>query len=300
VPVCHGRNKEIIVSSSRDKTIRVWNALSGVCLNVFQGHTAPVRCIVFHGRYILSGSYDNNIRIWDPVDNPENECKDILRGHTDKVYSLTSNEQWVVSGSRDCTIKVWDFETCRCVHTLAIRGDVNPPHLQVLLTTSMALKGNILLSVNSDNYVRVWDVKEGKLIHKLAGHVYPVSFVSFYGEHAVSCSDDGTVKLWNLRSGELIRDIVKLNRDVPNSLGGGSAGADPEPHSRLASWRFLQSPCYLVLAAGAAAEEGHTEDSTKLYCMDFSEMLRDPGVPLPTPPRLSKDAEFRRRLGETP
>ena len=97
---------------------------------------------------------------------------------------------------------------------------------------------------------------------KLESHTKPVNCICFYRDYAVSCSDDGTVKLWNVRSGEHVRDLVKLNgTEGLGGDGGGGAGAGvggAEPPRRVVAWRFLQSPCYLVLAAGGSEEDGHT------------------------------------------
>ena len=54
-----------ICSGSWDKTIRVWNAVSGVCEKVLQGHTNSVMSVIqlMDGR-ICSGSGDSTIRVW--------------------------------------------------------------------------------------------------------------------------------------------------------------------------------------------------------------------------------------------
>ena len=55
-----------LVSASSDKTMRVWDASSGACLRVLEGHTAPVLivCALSDGRF-ASASFDNTVRVWD-------------------------------------------------------------------------------------------------------------------------------------------------------------------------------------------------------------------------------------------
>ena len=49
-------NDDIIVSGSTDRTLRVWNANTGDCKNVFYGHSSTVRCMAMCGDYVVSGS----------------------------------------------------------------------------------------------------------------------------------------------------------------------------------------------------------------------------------------------------
>jgi len=75
-----------------------------------EGHTDSVRCLTLHENKLVSGSYDNTIRIW----NTETyETIATLRGHTDWVYCLTHHENKLYSGSRGetmdigGTIRIW-------------------------------------------------------------------------------------------------------------------------------------------------------------------------------------------------
>ncbi len=56
-----------IASGSHDQTVRVWDASSGQCLNILQGHTEGVMSVVFSpdGKAVASGSYDGAIKLWD-------------------------------------------------------------------------------------------------------------------------------------------------------------------------------------------------------------------------------------------
>src|ERR1700690_1282173 len=57
-----------IVSGSEDKSIRVWDILSGAqVLPALQGHEGPVNAVAFSpdSTHIVSGSGDKTIRVWD-------------------------------------------------------------------------------------------------------------------------------------------------------------------------------------------------------------------------------------------
>ena len=100
----------IIVSGSRDSTIRLWTLQSGKIelRNVLHGHTAEVRNVQVHGDVIVSGSYDADARIWSAQTG---ECLHILHGHGRHVHGLAFDGKRVATSSTDGDIRVWDSET---------------------------------------------------------------------------------------------------------------------------------------------------------------------------------------------
>jgi WD40 repeat protein len=55
-----------LASASFDNTVRVWDASSGVCLRVLEGHTNWVRSVTTLGDgRLASASEDNTVRVWD-------------------------------------------------------------------------------------------------------------------------------------------------------------------------------------------------------------------------------------------
>ena len=74
-----------VVSGSNDKTVRVWDAVSGECvLGPLEGHTSWVTSVSFSGdgrRAWCPGRRDKTVRVWDAVSG---ECVlGPLEGHTD-------------------------------------------------------------------------------------------------------------------------------------------------------------------------------------------------------------------------
>ncbi|KIO05431.1 hypothetical protein M404DRAFT_141463, partial [Pisolithus tinctorius Marx 270] len=71
-----------IVSGSRDKTVRVWDAERGVQIgSPLEGHTGKVTSVAFSpdGKRIVSGSEDNTVRVWDAERVVQIGCP--LEGH---------------------------------------------------------------------------------------------------------------------------------------------------------------------------------------------------------------------------
>ena len=55
-----------IISGSRDRTIKIWDANTGECLKTLKGHSDCVEYVTFSpdGKRIVSGSDDKTIKIW--------------------------------------------------------------------------------------------------------------------------------------------------------------------------------------------------------------------------------------------
>jgi hypothetical protein len=56
-----------VLSGSSDATLKLWNTETGECLHTFEGHTEGVDSVSMSrdGRYALSGSYDNTVKLWE-------------------------------------------------------------------------------------------------------------------------------------------------------------------------------------------------------------------------------------------
>ena len=65
--VCMSSEGSRIISGSLDKTIKIWDTITGCCVNTLEGHFAPISsvCVSSDGSRIVSGSQDNTVKIWD-------------------------------------------------------------------------------------------------------------------------------------------------------------------------------------------------------------------------------------------
>jgi WD40 repeat protein/sterol desaturase/sphingolipid hydroxylase (fatty acid hydroxylase superfamily) len=105
---------ERVVSGSFDRSVKVWNATTGLAVQTLTGHDGPVSSVAISsdGRTIVSGSQDGTVRVWDLATGREQV---VLRGHSDSVMSvaLSADGRKIVSAGRDGTVKVWDTALCR-------------------------------------------------------------------------------------------------------------------------------------------------------------------------------------------
>lgn len=75
---------------------------------LMKGHTRGITSTDWSadGRYIVSGSVDKTVRVWDAV---KGQSLAVLRGHDDTVTSvvISPNGDYIMSGSLDRTVRVW-------------------------------------------------------------------------------------------------------------------------------------------------------------------------------------------------
>lgn len=160
----------------------------------FRGHADWVRSVAVStdGRWIVSGSDDSTIRIWDAETGLE--VSDPLE-HSGFVVSVafSPDGKVIVSGSSDMTIRAWDTQTRLQVGS-AFRG-----HTGSVNSIAFSPHGIWFASGSSDNTIRIWNIRAHIQVAILKGHTNPINSIaaSLNGERIVSGSSDGTIRVWS-------------------------------------------------------------------------------------------------------
>jgi WD40 repeat protein len=196
--VAYRPDGKLLASASKDATIRLWDASTGLSTATLSGHDLAVMSVSWSpdGTTLASGSIDKTIRLWDAGTG---KVKATLIGHSDFVWGVTFSPdgKTLASGSSDKTVKLWSLATGNCIATLT-------GHTGTVTCVSWSPDGKTLASGSSDNTIKLWDVKTGKCTATLVGHLDEIASVGFSpdGDTVASGSRDNTVKLWNKTSGQ--------------------------------------------------------------------------------------------------
>ena len=124
----------ILASGSDDRTIRLWNVVTGKHKWTLFGHTEVVNSVAFSpdGRTLASGSRDNTVRLWDAITG---EHRRIFSGHMGGVRGVTFSPdgRTLASGSADGTVLLWKISAYRpafdppSVATRSVQPDSSKP-----------------------------------------------------------------------------------------------------------------------------------------------------------------------------
>ncbi|HEY9853934.1 MAG TPA: WD40 repeat domain-containing protein [Leptolyngbyaceae cyanobacterium] len=105
---------EILVSGSRDRTIKVWHLETGKLIRTLTGHTGAIFSVAVSkdGKTIASGSEDKTIKLWHLETG---ELLSTFTGHGEAVNAVvfTPDGRTLASASLDKTIKIWQQYSAR-------------------------------------------------------------------------------------------------------------------------------------------------------------------------------------------
>ncbi|VDD96130.1 unnamed protein product [Enterobius vermicularis] len=112
---CTGK---LIVSSSADGSIKIWNSETGELIKRFEGDNMDVNKVRFFpsGLVVLSCGEDMSVRV---LSAETGLCYRTFHGHTRGVQDIAfiGVGKDVLSGAKDGTLKIWNCASSECLHT---------------------------------------------------------------------------------------------------------------------------------------------------------------------------------------
>lgn len=192
--LAYSPNQKFIVSSSGDKTIKIWSCLTKKLIKTLAGHNDTVWSVAVtpDSQIIASGSSDQTIRVWHLN---HNKAPQIIHGYQGWVTSVAINSQGniLVSSGTDGTVRLWNLLSCELIctllgHTDSVFSVVISPDDQIIATASL-------------KEVLLWNLSTGELIDCLNG-CHPIIF-SNDGQFLVTSNKDSSLKVWSRKKNPL-------------------------------------------------------------------------------------------------
>lgn len=164
-----------IASRSEDKTVRLWDTLTGKTRTILTWHTGGVYSMSFSfdGSTLASASSDSTTQFWDVNTG---QLKATLRlGSSVRSVSFSPDGSILASGSDDKTILLWDVSPVPTPYPGDFDGDLN-----VNFSDFLAFVGVFGLSSSEANYDARMDMNGDGIINFSDFLIFTIIFGTTY------------------------------------------------------------------------------------------------------------------------
>ncbi|KAL6247302.1 hypothetical protein RBB50_005648 [Rhinocladiella similis] len=116
-----------------------------------EAHTECVYTIQFFGKWLVSGSRDKTLRVWD-LETRRLRGKPLV-GHSQSVLCLqfdpTEDQDVIISGSSDASVVIWRFSTGQKIH------EIPSAHEESVL--NLRFDRRYLVTCSKDRRIKIWN-----------------------------------------------------------------------------------------------------------------------------------------------
>ncbi len=234
------KDNRYLITAHDDKSIRVWDRVSGIELQNLIRHKGVVTCLALNEdkQLIYSGSDDGTIQEWNLVDSTYQQTFD--HQLPVRAISLSDDGQFLYSGGSDNVIREWNLANGICQRTF--NGHQNLVDVMVL-----SRNGQLLYSGSKDSTIKEWNLANGICQRTFNGHQSRVNAISLSadGQFLYSSSRDFTIKEWRIADGncqrtfdnhESLMDVIALSKNGQFLYSGSRNGTIEE-------WKLSDGSC---------------------------------------------------------
>ncbi|KZF23070.1 PFU-domain-containing protein [Xylona heveae TC161] len=272
-------NPELVLSASRDATVRLWKRLRHSppeydCTLSSHG-TAFINALTYlqpSAEYpeglVISGGRDTIIEVRQPGKSSEEDAEALLLGHAHNICALDSLSDGglIVSGGWDAQARVWKVGKWECEAVLeGHQGSV---------WAVLAYDKNTIITGCADKLIRVF-TETGKLVKTIRGSSDVVRALCRLpsrhpsGAHFASAGNDGLIRFWTLDGREVTQlqghesfiysltclpngDLVSSGEDRTVRIWQGSQCIQTITHPAISVWTVAVCPQTGDIVTGAS------------------------------------------------
>jgi WD40 repeat protein len=195
-----------IVTTSYDKTVRIWDVEKGQPVTDLKDHADAVYAAGYspNSKFMATGSADRSIRVWDSATAKRLYT---LAGHTEMVTALAFHptQDQLATASADKSIRLWNLKADggEAARTLGGQPDV-------LTDVRYSPDGKLLATAGNDGSVKLWNPADGANVRSLPNAGDAVLAVAFSpnSEQLAVGGYDGSVKVYKVADATLVATLL--------------------------------------------------------------------------------------------
>ncbi|OOF93247.1 hypothetical protein ASPCADRAFT_8195 [Aspergillus carbonarius ITEM 5010] len=243
-----------LLSSSMDKTVRLWHVSRPECLCCFK-HSDFVTSIQFHprdDRFFLAGSLDTKLRLWSIPDKSVAFVATVPDMIT--AVAFTPDGRYSISGSLNGLCNIYETDGLKAVgqiHVRSARGR-NAKGSKITGIDTMGLPpgdphGDVkLLITSNDSRIRLYNFRDRTLEAKYRGNENSCSQIrasfSNDGKHIICGSEDRRTYVWPV--GPVEKDADKRAVEIFDTQSALVTAAIMAPTRAKQVLAFSEDPIY--------------------------------------------------------
>jgi WD40 repeat protein len=169
---------------------------------------------------VVAGGSNGRTYIWDSLSG--DEIRHLERASSMHVSSIaiSVDGQLILGGDEEQNLLIWEALSGKKIRTVQIpRQDPSRTDLGEL-SVAFAPQGKLFASGGVDGYLRVWDPRKERVLHRLDGHYGPVLSIGFFtnGRLLVSGGDDQLARIWDVTAGRELKRLLGHSGSVTSVL----------------------------------------------------------------------------------
>lgn len=234
-----------LLSSSMDKTVRLWHVTRVECLCTFF-HADFVSTAQFHphdDRYFVSGSLDGKLRLWNIPDKKVTMWNEVMSLPTKDseqpshglitASAFVQNGKFAVIGTHDGRIIFYSTEQLKFFTQLMIGKN----HEKVKITGIESVDDTKILVTTNDSRIRLYDLRDLSLVCKYKGCINICSqiraTVSQDNKYIICGSENSSLYIWPMfenstsigqrKDRNYAWECMKFSNPEQNQTQGGSS-----------------------------------------------------------------------------
>lgn len=161
-----------------------------------------------NGQQIATNSSDYSVRLWD-INTGSEITRLVHTTQTDlgMAVAYSPNGRYLASSDFTGNVILWDLNTNQALYVWE--------HVGYVWHVEFNRAGNVLASVGSDNFLRLWNVRNGNSIRAIRANA-PLRGLSISpnGRQILTGAEDGTITLWDTDSAERLMNATEHEASV--------------------------------------------------------------------------------------